>query len=199
MTRHGEFNTTKDVLLKTAVEMIREEGLDGFSARKLASRCGVTHQVPYRYFENKEALMGSVIAEILAQMSAYVSAMVKKRKKEEPFLVLCEESIRFLVRNPNFGILIYSNEGGKKANQSVIEHFRRLYFDFEEISKDYFRRCGVPEEKCADVFDMINAMMPGLAIRMINKGIIVDGDLKPVIHMMLEDILHLKVKRAGSG
>ena len=97
MTRHGELNTTKNILLKTAVVMIKEDGMEGFSARKLASRCGLTHQVPYRYFRNKEDLMGSVIAEILTQMSIYISAMVKKRKDEEPFLVLCEESIRFLV------------------------------------------------------------------------------------------------------
>lgn len=195
MTKHGESNPTKDILLKTAVAMIKEEGIEGFSARRLAARCGLTHQVPYRYFENKEALMGSVIAEILTQMSLYISAMVKKRRDEEPFLVYCEEAIRFLVRNPNFGILIYSNEGGKKANGYVVEHFRRLRFDFGEIAEDYFYRCGVPKEKYADVFDVINTMMSGLATRMINKGIVVEGDLKPVIRMIIEETLHLKVKR----
>ena len=194
MTRHGELNTTKNILLKTAVVMIKQEGMEGFSARKLASRCGLTHQVPYRYFRNKEDLMGSVIAEILTQMSIYISAMVKKRKDEEPFLVLCEESIRFLVRNPNFGILIYSDEGGRKASKCIVEHFRCRRFDFEEIAKDYFRRCEVPEEKYADVFDVINTMLPGLATRMINKGIVVEGDLKPVIRVIIEDVLHLKVK-----
>ena len=52
----------------------------------------------------------------------------------------------------------------------------------------------MPEEKYADVFDVINTMLPGLAMRMINKGIVVEGDLKPVIRMIIEDILHLKVK-----
>ena len=155
----------------------------------------MTHQVPYRYFENKEDLIGGVITEIVAQMSSYVSAMVKKRTDEEPFLVLCEESVRFLVKNPNFGILIFSNEGGKKASQCVAEHFQRIYSDYWKIAKDYFLRCGVPEDKCADVFDVTNAMMSGMALRMISKGVVVEGALMPVIHVMIEDILHLKVSR----
>lgn len=196
MTRHGEFNTTKETLLRTALTMIKEEGLDAFSARRLATECGLTHQAPYRYFENKEHLMGSIITEILVRMSNHVAQAVKKRKEEEPFLVIWEESIRFLVKNPNYGILLYSDESGEKSDQYGKEHFKQagFYRNFWYISKDYFLRCGVPEEKCAAVFDVINAMMSGISVRMINRAVVVEGGLKTVTHMMIEDILHLKVK-----
>lgn len=195
MTRHGEFNKTKETLLKMALGTIKEEGIEAFSARKMAEKCGFTHQAPYRYFKNKEDLMENIITEVLVQLGDYLNEMVRKRNGEEPFLVIFEESIRFLVKNSNYGILLYSGEGRGQANEYVTERRERIRVNFRAVAEDYFTRCGVPKKKYNDIFDAVNAILNGLILRIINRAIVVEGSLKPAVRIIVEDILHLKTRR----
>lgn len=194
MTRHGEFNKTREILLDTALVMIKEDGLEAFSARKLAEKCGLTHQAPYRYFENKENLMESIITEVLVQLGSYLTVMLRKRRQEEPFLVIFEETIRFLVKNPSYGLLLYSDVGEGLPDKYAEERRRRISVDFRKVAKDYFTRCGILEEKQEDVFDAVNAILNGLILRMMNRAIILEGSLGPFVRIIVEDILHLKIE-----
>lgn len=194
MTRHGEFNKTREILLDTALVMIKEDGLEAFSARKLAEKCGLTHQAPYRYFENKENLMEGIITEVLVQLGSYLTVMLRKKRQEEPFLVIFEETIRFLVKNPSYGLLLYSDVGEGLPDKYAEERRRRIGVDFRKVAKDYFTRCGILEEKQKDVFDAVNAILNGLILRMMNRAIILEGSLGPFVRIIVEDILHLKIE-----
>lgn len=194
MTRHGELNKTREILLNTALVMIKEDGLEAFSARKLAEKCGLTHQAPYRYFENKENLMEGIITEVLVQLGSYLTVMLRKRRQEEPFLVIFEETIRFLVKNPSYGLLLYSDVGEGLPDKYAEERRRRISVDFRKVAKDYFTRCGILEEKQEDVFDAVNAILNGLILRMMNRAIILEGSLGPFVRIIVEDILHLKIE-----
>jgi len=194
MTRHGELNKTREILLNTALVMIKEDGLEAFSARKLAEKCGLTHQAPYRYFENKENLMEGIITEVLVQLGSYLTVMLRKRRQEEPFLVIFEETIRFLVKNPSYGLLLYSDVGEGLPDKYAEERRRRISLDFRKVAKDYFTRCGILEEKQEDVFDAVNAILNGLILRMMNRAIILEGSLGPFVRIIVEDILHLKIE-----
>ncbi|WP_066684359.1 TetR/AcrR family transcriptional regulator [Christensenella intestinihominis] len=194
MTRHGEFNQTKSNLLAQALVMIKEDGVEAFSARKMAERCGLTHQTPYRYFENKEDLMENIITEVLVQLGDYLNGMLRKREGEEPFLVIFEGAIRFLVKNPNYGILLYSGEGRGRPDEYADERRKRIRINFREVAEDYFVRCGIPEGKHEDVFNAVNAVLNGLIMRIINRAIVVEGSLKPAVRTIVEDILHLRVR-----
>ncbi|MBC5647614.1 TetR/AcrR family transcriptional regulator [Christensenella tenuis] len=194
MTRHGELNKTREILLNTALVMIKEDGLEAFSARKLAEKCGLTHQAPYRYFENKENLMEGIITEVLVQLGSYLAVMLRKRRQEEPFLVIFEETIRFLVKNPSYGLLLYSDVGEGLPDKYAEERRRRISLDFRKVAKDYFTRCGILEEKQEDVFDAVNAILNGLILRMMNRAIILEGSLGPFVRIIVEDILHLKIE-----
>ena len=176
MTRHGEFNKTKETLLKMALGMIKEEGIEAFSARKMAEKCGFTHQAPYRYFKNKEDLMENIITEVLVQLGDYLNEMVRKR-------------------NGDYGILLYSGEGRGQANEYVTERRERIRVNFRAVAEDYFTRCGVPKKKYNDIFDAVNAILNGLILRIINRAIVVEGSLKPAVRIIVEDILHLKTRR----
>ena len=56
---HGDLYRS---LLNAALELIEEDGLDGLSLRKMASRCKVSQTAPYRHFASKEHLL-AVLAE----------------------------------------------------------------------------------------------------------------------------------------
>ncbi|TWB40924.1 TetR/AcrR family transcriptional regulator [Nitrospirillum viridazoti] len=54
--------TPRDRVRDVAAGLFADRGLDGFKMRDLAQRLGVSVMTPYRYFENKEAILACVRA-----------------------------------------------------------------------------------------------------------------------------------------
>lgn len=57
---HGDL---RDSLLLAASGMVREEGIEGLSLRKLAERVGVSRSAPYHHFKDKQELLSAVAAK----------------------------------------------------------------------------------------------------------------------------------------
>ena len=57
---------TRAAVLKTAHDMIREDGVEALSIRKLAARLSVSPMALYRHVADKQDLLESVLADILA-------------------------------------------------------------------------------------------------------------------------------------
>jgi AcrR family transcriptional regulator len=56
---HGDL---RRALIDGAVELVREQGLQGWTLRGVARRVGVSHAAPYHHFSDVEALLGAVTA-----------------------------------------------------------------------------------------------------------------------------------------
>lgn len=54
---HGDLRQS---LIDAAIALISEEGIGDLSLRQVARRVGVSHNAPYRHFEDKEALLAAV-------------------------------------------------------------------------------------------------------------------------------------------
>lgn len=54
---------SRERILKAAVELMSKEGLAALSMREVARRAGVSHQAPYHYFENREAILAAIAEE----------------------------------------------------------------------------------------------------------------------------------------
>ena len=61
---HGDL---KRALLDETARVIREEGEDALSLRRLAANLGVSRTAPYNHFKNKEALLSAVAEEGFAR------------------------------------------------------------------------------------------------------------------------------------
>src|ERR1700751_2601069 len=57
---HGHLEET---LLETAIQLIGEVGPSGFTLREVARRAGVSHNAPYRHFQDRDALLAAVAAQ----------------------------------------------------------------------------------------------------------------------------------------
>src|ERR1700687_5492875 len=57
---HGNL---REELLQGAVRVIAELGPAAFTMREVARKAGVSHNAPYRHFQDKEALLAAVAAE----------------------------------------------------------------------------------------------------------------------------------------
>lgn len=62
---HGDLERE---LLRAAVEIIREEGVDALTLRGVGARVGVSRTAPYRHFTDKAALLARVAAEGFAML-----------------------------------------------------------------------------------------------------------------------------------
>jgi AcrR family transcriptional regulator len=61
---------SRERILQAAVEMMTNEGLAALSMREVASRAGVSHQAPYHYFENREAILAAIAEEGFKKFNA---------------------------------------------------------------------------------------------------------------------------------
>lgn len=50
----------RDRVLRASVDLIDEKGLGALSMREVARRAGVSHQAPYHYFADREAILAAV-------------------------------------------------------------------------------------------------------------------------------------------
>lgn len=54
---HGDL---KNALIQAGIKILTEEGVNGFSLRKVARAAGVTHSAPYAHFADKQALIAAI-------------------------------------------------------------------------------------------------------------------------------------------
>lgn len=59
-------------LLALALDIYRAEGLDAISFRRLAVAAGISHTLPYRYFDSKEALLVALRVVCTQRFEAHV-------------------------------------------------------------------------------------------------------------------------------
>jgi AcrR family transcriptional regulator len=57
---HEDKDDLREHVLRASVELIDEQGLGALSMREVARRAGVSHQAPYHYFADREAILAAV-------------------------------------------------------------------------------------------------------------------------------------------
>ena len=67
-------NAMRQKLLALALAIYRAEGLDAISFRRLAEAAGISHTLPYRYFDSKEALLVALRVLCTQRFEAHVRA-----------------------------------------------------------------------------------------------------------------------------
>lgn len=114
----------KDKILISALELLREEGINGITTKKLAKSQNVTEPALYRQYKNKQEIINGILQE-------YVSYDER-----------IEKTIRQSSLKGKEAVLFYVNRYGE-LYQSYVEittvmYSMDLYF-YEDESKDFMR------------------------------------------------------------
>lgn len=91
---------TRDRILSEARDLFLERGLEGFSMRVLAERVGISAPAIYRHFEDKDALLATLID---ASFSTFLAYLVRSLSGETPLARLHragEAYFSFALENP---------------------------------------------------------------------------------------------------
>ncbi|HSC88979.1 MAG TPA: helix-turn-helix domain-containing protein, partial [Polyangiaceae bacterium] len=107
MAPHEVDRDTREQLLRAARDVLLDEGLAGFSLRKVAAQCGISAPAIYRHFEDKDDLLAAAIQRGAALFTNYLLSALSEATPRERLQQLGQRYFRFAVENPRDYELIF--------------------------------------------------------------------------------------------
>src|ERR1700741_1125171 len=96
LTRASGKDDVRAGILQASLELVNEGGLGSRAMREVARRAGVSHQAPYHYFQDREAILAELAGEGFEQLYDYmVSAIGLAKDKAGKNRAMGEAYIRF--------------------------------------------------------------------------------------------------------
>lgn len=123
---------TKEMLLEAAFDMVKEQGFENLTARKLAAKAGCSTQPIFRIYNNME----EVGEEVFAKAMGYYNEYYKNYKKGSsvPFVDLGMAYIAFARNDKNLFKMLFVSE--ERFGHSLYEILNgELQFVGHEINK----------------------------------------------------------------
>ena len=98
----------RERILACACELYLEDGLDGFSMRKLAREVGVTAPALYRHYESREHVLTDVVREAYREFSSYLYRGLEGRTPEERLRRAGEGYLDFALEHPRWYQIVFT-------------------------------------------------------------------------------------------
>lgn len=141
---HGNL---KKELLSKGLKHLNEAGYDGFSIRKVASLCEVSHGAPYRHFKNKDDFINAIVFDVtksFTQMLYDVYSQYPGDSKSK-LIEMGKRYVEFMVENPDYFKFIFLTD-----HNSPIIIQKDAFLLREGHAFDIVRKCA------NDYYDTIN-------------------------------------------
>jgi AcrR family transcriptional regulator len=111
---HGNLRET---LLKASIALIAEVGPAGFTLREVARRAGVSHNAPYRHFQDKDDLMAAVATEGFRELTqAMLDAVERQPEALERLKLSGLAYVAFALRRPEHFAVMFDAPVSKREH-----------------------------------------------------------------------------------
>jgi len=98
-------------LLDASLALIEAEGLEAFSMREVARRAGLSHQAPYHYFTDREAILAAIVAEGFQGLrDASLAALEGHSDPAKRFSAIGQAYLDFALAHPAHFKLMFRSE-----------------------------------------------------------------------------------------
>lgn len=97
----------RDKILICACELYLEDGLNGFSMRKLARHVGVTAPALYRHYESRDHVLAEVVREAYGEFTSYLYRALGGRTPLERFVTAGQGYLDFALKHPRWYRLLF--------------------------------------------------------------------------------------------
>lgn len=132
---HGDLRRE---LLRASIEIIRTEGLESLSLRKVAQAAGVSHAAPYAHFADKAELIAAVKEEGFLELERRLleAAPAKLRSARSRLLEMGSAYLRFAVERPTqFEMMFHHPLRSLPPGYGYVETGQRIF----ALMEDAFR------------------------------------------------------------
>ncbi len=134
-----ELRISKETLLKTSLEIIREKGIDGLNVREVASRLHCSVQPIYYQFGSFDGLKEEVYHQALLHCREY---MLKMATGDHAYKKMGMNYIRFAKEEPQLFQLLFMS----KTDLSPFQ-FMKADQSYVDIKKHAAKSTGLPPEE----------------------------------------------------
>jgi AcrR family transcriptional regulator len=117
-------------LLDASIDLLATEGLNTFSMREVARRAGVSHQAPYHYFTDREAILAEIVVEGFQQLRAdMVTAAATAKSPGKRLSAIGRAYVAFALANPAHFKLMFRSEMVPSEKHEVAHACANSAFD----------------------------------------------------------------------
>lgn len=186
---HGDL---RQELIRQGLQLLAEEGYDGFSMRKLAALCGVSHAAPYKHFQSKEQIIGTIAAGIADEFDAALVQAVQQHAADPrlQLLQMCRQYVKFLVEHPEYFRFIFMTAHGRPIAvglEEIVAGSRRPLEVALQCAEQYFR--PLHGDGWRQDFLAVWSMLQGYVLMLNCQTIQLDADYLQTVQGMIEGYL----------
>jgi len=153
-----------DRLIQAGIEELNENGVQSFSVRRVAEKCGVSCAAPYKHFKDKQSFIAAIIESVNVMWEAQQLLVLKKYNSttRKQILEISMEYIRFLVKNSYFRSIIMLKD------DQFDNEYERLRGQLSRISKElvgkYCLEVNMPEKVARRKTYVVRSLIYGAAL-----------------------------------
>ena len=170
--RTSETRDLRENLLRTSRELLDEGGPAALSMREVARRAGCTHQAPYHYFTNREAILAALVEAGFGELANRLREARDKVGTEDLGTVVEASGnayVEFALTNPGvFRIMFRRDMCDPAGFPGVQAASRRTYDELGRLARINFGERAIREHEVA-----LWAGVHGLAVLLLD-GLMAD-------------------------
>ena len=191
-TYHRE--NLREELIENGLKLFDAEGYDGFSLRKVAKACGVSHTAPYRHFKNKEELIAAIAAKALRQFNDCLKDAIMQCPGgvHEQIREMGCAYVRFFVENPEYLRLLFFSDLNRRIDVRRVNFSETLekpeMIFYEAINRYIAERSVVaPVDKLESEALALGAwgLVHGIAVLIVQGDFRCEGDYMKVVRKII--------------
>ncbi|MBO4384873.1 MAG: TetR/AcrR family transcriptional regulator [Clostridia bacterium] len=113
--------STKEKLILAGMDEIRAYGIEGFSLRRVASRCGVSCGAPYKHFRDKEDMFGAMIRYVRDRWIEEYNNLEPTGDVTADAAEYSLRFVKFLLANPHYKSVLMIKQMGLDSPEGTPE------------------------------------------------------------------------------
>jgi AcrR family transcriptional regulator len=131
---HGNL---QEALLQSAIRLIAEVGPTAFTLREVARQAGVSHNAPYRHFQDKDALLAAVATQGYSELT---DAMLEAAGKRSDVLDRLKHAglayVSFALRRPEHFTVMFDAPFSRQTHPEAAAAAERAFSVLVTLVKD---------------------------------------------------------------
>lgn len=190
---HGDL---KQQLIENGLLLLNQKGFEGFSLRKVASMCKVSHTAPYKHFKDKEELVNAINEEVSKKFHSTLSE-VTYLYKNDPKLQIIEMGrtyVKFMVENPEYLKFMFLSDNPysvKIEDNRFYECENSTFSVFMHSSEKYFQTINLDKDLYVDKILSMWSLVHGISILISKKSIDYRGDYLSLVEKIIRNSLEI--------
>lgn len=177
MTKQYHHGNLKEELIFNGLILLNEKGVEGFSMRKVASMCSVSHNAPYKHFKNKEDFIQAISKEVWAKFHDTLKNVSLDEDMGRVY-------VKFMVKNPEYLKFMFLSEHPvpvKVKGNTLTTEQDGSFKIFLSYAEKIFEKVGLPKEDYMKQTLVMWSVVHGLSVLIVKGNIEYEGDIDELI------------------